>query len=591
VGTLRSLGAIKLAADGEETATIKYVSRFTFDRDGNIYFLGRRPDEPMTLAGVDQNGRLLSKRPFTTLNTNTSWWPSWNDLPRIKDNHFVMMRKTSEGTDDWLAFLVDLTNGEEEPYSAFPRGVFGSVARFPDGSLVVVTRFDVHPTDTDDQVALYDATGQKVWRVRSVEQPDGDWKWSTIREVTVTRRDEIALLASNTVYILDRQGKLIRKIDLTGAFGRTEFGGRTGYLSDIVADAEGGFVLWDFGNPPVVLRYSSDGTVRSRWSPRHPDGRTFTIRPGVQVAPDGRLWTSDGSSFMRLTDDGVVDLVLGDAPASTAIEGVAGLTVGSDGTIYVVSKPTGGIHVFDSGGGLLRIDAPDPTDFPGTVETAFIAVTDRGDYYVQRPATKVHTPPDEYLHFSPEGDRIGFMTFEPRFSDGQWGPNWCFQPETGYRCGLSGPHDTLTMVDPPNTLIREIRKRPNGKWFSRVSALAIAPDGTMATLNSELGAEPALFEVDLWTEAGDPVRTIQLPTPKKNFTGLAYDGKRIVVAGNEEVLIISPDGSIIERWALSETGAAKGRWQAYILPGGRKLLLHETAWNFKAPVIHRFELP
>jgi len=46
-----------------------------------------------------------------------------------------------------------------------------------------------------------------------------------------------------------------------------------------------------------------DGEVRSRWSPRHPDGRTFDV-PGVWVAPDGRLWTTDGRSVFRLTDDG-----------------------------------------------------------------------------------------------------------------------------------------------------------------------------------------------------------------------------------------------------------------------------------------------
>lgn len=82
-----------------------------------------------------------------------------------------------------------------------------------------------------------------------------------------------------------------------------------------------------------------------------------------------------------------------------------------------------------------------------------------------------------------------------------------------------------------------------------------------------------------------------IPKVNRHFTGLAYDGKRVVVAGNEEVLIINARSNAIARWRLTETGIAKGKWQAYIVAGGQELWLHKEGFNHQAPIIHRYRLP
>lgn len=577
VGVLEYLGAIELG--GSASSPFTKVVDFTFDGDGKIHFWRRHAAEDNSLVTVDpETGDIIKERPFAEIDDR--FCLHWTDTPRVREKSFVLMKRMPRGDEGNPAYLVEFATGARTQLDSYSGAVARGFARCNGGGYLVIQ---------DGRFAAYDSNGTERWAYATTDDKYYNML-GMAKDVTVMSDKRIAVLTFGKVELFDWDGEHIKSVDLTGAFGTDEFGGRPGYLHEIIADAKGGFILQNYRNPPVVLRYTSDGELKSRWSPRHPDGRTFDIRPGVRVAPSGRIWTSDGESIVRLTGEGVVDRVLGQAPDVDQLGEVAGLTVAFDGTVYVVAKRAGGVHVFNDRGVLERIDAPEPTDLTGTVREAFIAVTDTGDHYVQRPGTRVYMPADKYLHFSPTGERIGSVTFKPRLSTTKFGPGWAFQPSTGYRCGFSGG-ETLSIIDPPETVVREIAKRPNGKWFSYVAAFAMAPDGSMAVLGGELGDDSNRREVDIFSPEGDPIRSIKLPGARKHFSGLAFDGNRVFVAGNEEVLVIDVESGAIQRWDLTEPGVAEAKWQAFLVAGRSELWLHERSWNVESATIHRYRLP
>jgi sugar lactone lactonase YvrE len=451
-GTLKYLGELDLGAGHSQPSPFRTVFDFTFDKQGNIHFWRRTDDGEGALVHVDpKTGDVIDERAFPEIESRFGL--HWTDTARLKDNRFVVMRKVPRDSNENPAWLVDLVTGEEEPFAACPGGRWEGIGRFSSGEFVTV----------GSTLACYGASGKLKWEIDR-EHPDGFQILGQYpKDVVVTADRHIGVLTMGSIELLDHAGRHLKTISLIGAFGTDEFGGRPGYLREIVADADGGFLIQNSRTPPVVLRYKADGSVRSRWSPRHPDGRTFDIRPGVRVAPDGRLWTSDGESIMRLTDDGVVDFVLGEVPQTDTLGEIAGLTVAPDGRIYAVAKQSGGIHVYNSSGELERIDAPEPTDFAGTIRGARIFVTEDGDYYVKQTRMGVFGAPNEYLHFSPSGHRMGIVTFEHRLG---WG--WVFQPGTGYRCGFASG-ETLTIVDTTD------------RWPSSAASAVMISDNTRST--------------------------------------------------------------------------------------------------------------
>jgi streptogramin lyase len=105
-------------------------------------------------------------------------------------------------------------------------------------------------------------------------------------------------------------------------------------------------LLEDFHGSPLFIRMRADGTIRSEITAKQPDGRVLDVRAGIQAAPDGRLWACDGYSIVRLTDAGIVDRVLGQAPEGRQLGQIAGIAVDRQGHIYAVESRTGSIHVF-----------------------------------------------------------------------------------------------------------------------------------------------------------------------------------------------------------------------------------------------------
>jgi hypothetical protein len=115
----------------------------------------------------------------------------------------------------------------------------------------------------------------------------------------------------------------------------------------------------------------------------------------------------------------------------------------------------------------------------------------------------------------------------------------------------------------------------------------MAPNGSMAILDHDIFGDKRVYEVDLFSANGDPVRTLRLPPPREHYTGIAFDGRRVVVAGQREVVILDTDDDSIEKRSLTSPGVAQGPWSAFIMPDSDELLLFDE----QDRRLHRYELP
>ncbi len=574
-GELTYLGPVQLGASAAGASSFGDIRRFTFDKAGNIYFSFRDTAGRLGTRAINSSGEII-KEDYSDESSHV--YVHWNDCPRVGDDQYVEIREVSKDPGEYSVTLVNLATGESGFLPGYPGGYARSIARSRDGGLAVVN---------DAGLARYDSSGKLLWSLNNQTRNGFRMRAKSVAFLT---GEHLALLTGDEVkLIVKKSSRTHKSIDLTGAFGTTEFGGRPGSLHEVVADADGGFLLQNVRNPPVVLRYDANGALRSRWSPRFSNGRTFSIAPGIRVAPDGRLWTSDGRTFMRLTDDGVVDHTLGEAPNGDVLTELAGFTVGEDGRWYAVESGIGAVCVFDQLGRQQFVAKPRPEDFSGSVKTAHVAVNTNGEIYVQRPSTKVYSSPDEYLRFDSSGRPKEVVTFEPRLGTAPFGAGWAFQPGTGYRCGICQMRgDTrLMIVNPPDQIIRETRKRPDGKWFALQAIFAMAPDGTMAVLTAEGKNDERLYALDLFTAEAEGIRSIPLPPPTTHYTGLAYDTSHAVAVGNSKALIVRLSDDTTTEWALSSLPDAMRSWQAFFIAGGRELLLFDH-WSKE---LHRYALP
>ena len=581
---LKYLGELKLGAVNGVVSPLEGLWDFTFDSRGRIHAVLSKADGEATMASLDENGSVVAERPLAR-STLVRMGRHWIAGPLYKDDRYVEFRR--EGNADSTAWLIQPATGEEEPLKHFPGGLAMSIARLSDGSMLVLDTYNRQYSPAD-RLRCFDTDGQLRWELRSEAQKDYEILGIGPRHVSVTTQDKIILLNIDSIQLLDRDGLRLKKIDLKGAFGENEFGGNPGYLHEVVADADGGFLVANHRNPPVVLRYDVEGSLRSKWSPRHPDGKTFDLRPQIRVAPDGRLWTGDGNSLMRLTDDGVVDLVFGAKPADDQLKEMVAFTVDRQGKMYAVARGTAMIHVFDPQGKPLRIVKPDPGDVQGTVTESFIALNDNGEIFLKKPATRVFMPPDEYLRFSPAGEYIETVTFEPSIPVGRFlSSGWSFQPRTNYRSGICciGGDDRLVLVDPPNTLIREQRKKPNGQWFAGRTHVAVAPDGGIVVLDNDFFGEDGTQDLNFFSPEADPVRTVELPKTAEHYTGLAFDGSRVAAFGKKEAVVVDVQMGRMQRWSLVPPG--EDQWTAHFLPDSREVLLFEMTKHR----LHRYEFP
>jgi sugar lactone lactonase YvrE len=526
---------------------------FDFDEQGSIGFIRYEQEGARAFVLVKPTGEVIHEQCLNTVaDPYGAWSTAW-----LKDDQWIVIHSPGGAEAKSDAWLLDVSARSMTPIEEFDCPAVEAVDGCDDGSFVVLARHRYRYTSTPELIA-FDADGRRRWSIKG-ETPDREGLFSP-EDIAVTAGGTIAVIDSirKVVQLFDKNGKRGRTIDLLKAFGH-----EPNYPTGIATDTNGGFIVHDFGGSPSNWRLSPDGQVVAKLEPRFADARkldTDGLKAGL-----GRLWTTDGHSLFRLTDDGLVDLVVPPLPETDEIAGVAGFTVDHRGLFYVVSTRTGAVHVFDPSGRFLRVMEPLPGDFATNMWAAEMTVAGDGSVFVRE---SLSFEPGSYLKFSCEGKRIGRL----EQSEEVFRQRWHFKPASLQRW-IAGYQEVL-LVDEGGKRLQTIKRRPDRNWLQRVGPLGVAPDGGVAVSSTNADTfgpgEPA---ISLYGPQGEPWKTIKLPIAD-HVLDVAYDGRWIVVSTESGLLVVdSQDGTV--RKLTPPATSAHPHWNVFFVPDPPGLLLHE----------------
>ena len=193
------------------------------------------------------------------------------------------------------------------------------------------------------------------------------------------------------------------------------------------------------------------GSSAAGFQPRFPDGRSVPFGGLVRSAADGRIWTSDGVSLLRLDEKGVVDRVLGDPPDPARVGRGRGRRGGRRGEDSRRRRPhRGGARLLAGGGNGCGCSCRTPDDFNGPLGIA------RGHDRSRRRRVREGFARGRIpaLPTRPAPVSAGWRTAP--VNDGPPG-RWQFRPDGGR--WVMG-YDTVSLVAADGTVRRTIARTP-----------------------------------------------------------------------------------------------------------------------------------
>ena len=575
------LGDVVLSPPQEpEVCQIRGVRRFDIDDKGRIYFLRSERGDSPALVLADQTGKVLKEvclavagEPECMRYVHFAW---------VGGDRCVLVRCQVQDQCDSGAWWVDFSTGTVKEIPGYSYALTHHVAGFGDGGFVAIVCKGRRQAQCRNTLAAFTAEGELDWVLADDSIPDPQWGLGGAG-LAVTDNGTIAVLSQTPAWVqlFDRTGKYVSTIRFEEALGRT-----VSYPTELAADIDNGLVIRDFRGHPPIIRMSVDGSLRSQATIRHPDGRTFSAHD-IAVAPDGRLWTCDGYSLLRLSDDGVVDLILGRPPDPDVMGRLVEAALGPEAKIYAVAERTFAVHVFGPDGGWQTVCKPTPTDFNDFIDMPRLAVSDAGDVYLglgDRRSRGLSQRREEYLHFAHDGTRLG----EEHLGIDWPREDWYFQPGTGNRWVVG--YQDVFLADPDGNVIRKIAKRSDGTWIECPGHASVASDGSIAVVVGPVDTydDGGDVYVNVYSATAEPGMLTKLPACLGSFPRLGYDNGRLVAAGNEYLVVFDETGRPVRRLALSAKLQEGRNWQPFVVNGGRELLLFG---GIDTSTLRRYSLP
>jgi hypothetical protein len=554
---LQRLRTARLVLEQPKQA-VRDVMGLLVDGRGRLVFL-RDDRHGRTLVILDQTRRLVGEVDLTADAIRK------NDRPPhfawVGGDRFVVV------SSDWQidraeAWWVDASTGQVSEVTGFDCQEVKGLAGAGDGGFVVLVDWLEQFASgyvPRSAVHRFDAAGRQIWSLPAdFSQEPGKLFSPTDVAVTSTGRVAVLDVIRHTVSLFDAAGTFERVIDLEVTLGR-----KPNYPCHLTADLEGGLVVEDFHGSSPILRLHADGTVHEQLTARFADGRTSSGLQSVRVAPDGRLWTTDGHALLRLAPDGTVDTVVGGDPDPTALGTIATLAVDGRGGFYAVDGRTGTVHAFDPVGSPVRQFPPRPLDFEIGMRSPDLTVSGTGEVFLGDPLEK------RRLRFAADGTHLGWES--NLFDDVT--ESWHFVPG-GTRRWVRTYHD-VRLVDGERTVVQTIARRPDGNWLERPAQVSVAEDGSAA-----VGARPANPSsmgrpvVNLYTKDGDPIRTFALPPPVGEYDPFAYGGDHLAVWTNAGIVLFDATGRPLWRFTPA-VDPGEGLRHLFLVKGGRELLVFD----------------
>lgn len=550
---LPPLGAERLG--GESPASrgpVRDVAGFSVRESGIEFVRAEKTGRAFTIVQLDQAGEARVERRFELPEDERSsvrWFPLSRGAWLLVASGFGPGAESS-------AWRVRPTSESLERLESFHCPPVVALDELADGGLVVLAQESTEFTVSYVLLGL-EAEGGERWRVGgTAAQPTG---LLSPQGVAVLADGRIAVCETirNRVTLFSARGELLDVIDLAAALGQDPR-----QPSGIAAGPDGSLLVVDAQNAKAPLWHlRADGTLLGSSPPRFEDGRASDRLPSrCRFGPDGRLWTRDETSFLRLAPDGLVDRVLGEGASPDSLDVPGEVLIDHLGRICVQDRADGSVHVFDATGRRLCVCRFGPEDFGGRTAVSRLAAGPEGELYVLTRGG--------WAAFDRLGERIGTVPMPIRGLriDASSGRRWLTRRDD--------PGDDLVLQDQGGVVLREIRRWPDGTWLD--GQHAVAPDGRLCVVGKD--------RLAIYSPSGELAGSFELEA-EVDGVEVAFAGERIVASANGRAwLLRTRDGSVRRFDVPIETKAA---WTVGLSPDGAELWCVAAADR----ELHRYALP
>jgi hypothetical protein len=506
---LSPLGQVELQLGAHQSAPLASHFDFRIDDAGRFGLLRWTSETQVEFLLSDPSGTVLRRWPLHDRLSIHMMELHWIDGAR-----WLLTDEADSGTRAWW---LDADSGALTSVEGFsPPPISQLVADGSGGFVAVLDGRDGGAVQT--LLAAFDADGRQRWS-RTI--PSGG------SGLAFTHGE--APIAVLTISRIDRygpSGDSIDRIELDQAMGRA-----LGYAASLHAGQDGSLMLEDYSGRFAFVQFDSSGRVVAELNPQSVDGATFSSVGGLQQAPDGQWWTSNGRELLRLDRGGRVVQALGQA-GPDALARIAALHISPAGDIHAVDNYGGAIHRFDAQGRWLRVCRPDPGDYNEEVSLPALSVSTGGEILVSRRGD----PPDA-LHYDADCRRVGVQRRDTNELSQAW--HFAGASERRWIVGSEG----ITLVDGME-LVQRIERTPSGHWLFLPGPATTDADGSLISYGARLPvqagalppAHPASFIV--WSTQGKAVSELHAPADVQDWAGLSTDGRRLVyLLESDEVVV------------------------------------------------------
>lgn len=444
-----------------------------------------------------------------------------------------------------------------------------AIGAAPDGGFAILEEHRFRYTATVE-VVRFGADGKVLWRTPG----------STGHDQQFLVSHGLAFLGSGEVAVLDTHGSQGPALVLIGDGGRPTrdlpvpedlLQGGADVWARLAADASGGVVLHSTRNDgDRFARIGANGACSRPVRARHPDGRFVDTAHGLAVDAKGTIWVSDGVALYALGEDGTVERALGGAPPSgETLGGVNALALDANDRIYAFDARAKAVHVFDRGGRRLEVrrigaeDAERIENFNG-----------------------FSVAPDGRIHFALEGSNVplsgghawleegGALQRRPWKTVDPVSETLAWQPSN--RHWILG-YELLALADDSGEIVASTERAPSGRWLKNLDGYAVAPDGSLALLQSEglwNSRDPKGVGIHLFDPSARPLRTLPRPGWLGWHPSVAFDGARLFILDTPNgaqgcvAVLDTEKGSLLARVPLALGGPPQG---LFLAAGSREL--------------------
>ncbi len=538
-------GSVQLTSVGEShPGPIRDIEEYALLADGTIEFIRREADRcSFSLIHIDSEGRLIREQAIDRIERDEGGlvWGRLTSGPWIAAPWNGRTR----------AWTIDGRTGRVESLAEFRCSDVEGIVATPNGGFLVVGGYSVR---------LLDSRGK---RLRTLGGTKGEpSELSSPKDVAITSDGRIVVMEQfrHTLQIFDLSGEHLGTQDLEAAFG-----GEPNYLTGIEADLDGGVLIHEFDGEPPIWRLDREGRTRSSFATSDSGGITAgNLERNLRVAPDGRLWSTDGRVFVQLDASGVVERCVGAGAEEDVLHEPGAALVDPLGRIVVQDERTANVFVFDAGGRRTLVGRARPEQIESASSTGRLGIDARGSVFVEQDYLD-----SRYLMFDAQGENHGYRELV--------GERVSFRPGIERYWGFRD-HQLLGF-DADSAIVAVIDRRPDRRFFHEVKDFAVAAGGKFA-VSDESGL--ALFDA-----GGEPLASVSLPRWHL-MRNLAYSGRWAALSSwAPELLLVDTATSKPYRFTHELRTIPDSSWHVGFSPDGRELWLLET----DAMVLHCFALP